>query len=84
MASYMICQHDNAFICCESIYIRDFKIDVYGKRLTSDTLFGTLTVKSFTYTYRIYSKYRKLHTETLCLTVTIETCRLILNDFLRT
>ena len=41
MASYMICQHDNTFTCCESIYIRDFKVDVYGKRLTSDTLFGT-------------------------------------------
>ena len=64
--------------------IRDLKIDVYGKRLTSDTLFAiktkSLTVKCFT--YRIYSKYRKLHTETLCLI--IETWRLILNDFLLT
>ena len=56
---------------------RDLKIDVYGIRLTSDTLFAiktkSLTVECFT--YRIYSKYRKLHTETLCLT--IETWRLI-------
>ena len=40
------------------ISIRDLKIVVYGKRLTSDTLFATktksLTVKCFT--YRIYLK----------------------------
>ena len=56
------------------------KIDVYGKRLTSDTLFAlktkTFTVKCFTYT--IY--YRKLRTETLCLAT--ETWRLISDDFL--
>ena len=49
--------------------IRDLKIDVYGKRLTSDTLFAiktkSLTVKCFT--YGIYSKYRELRIETLCL-----------------
>ena len=42
--------------------IRDFKIVVYSKRLTSDTLFAIKT-KSLTMkyiTYRIYSKYRKL------------------------
>ena len=63
--------------------IRDLKIDVYGKRLTSHTLFAIktklLTVKCFTYT--IYSKERKRRTETLCLTT--ETWRLILNDFYR-
>ena len=41
--------------------IRDLKIVVYGKRLTSDTLLAikikSLTVKYIT--YRIYSKYRK-------------------------
>ena len=45
--------------------IKDLKIDVYGKRLTSDPLFAiktkSLTVKCFT--YRIYSKYRKLNTQ---------------------
>ena len=60
---------------------RDLKIVVYGKRLTSDTLLAiktkSLTVKYIT--YRIYSKYRKLRIETLCLTT--ETWRLILNDF---
>ena len=60
---------------------RDLKIVVYGKRLTSDTLFAiktkSLTVKCFA--YRIYSKYRKLRIQTLCLTT--ETWRLILNDF---
>ena len=47
--------------------IRDLKIDVYAKRLTSNTLFAiktkSLTMKCFT--YRIYSKYRKRRTETL-------------------
>ena len=66
------------------IYIRDLKIVVYGKRLTSDTLYAkktkSLTVKCFT--CRIYSKYRKLRIETPCLTT--ETWRLILNDFLLT
>ena len=61
--------------------IRDLKIVVYGKRLTSDTLLAintkSLTVKYIT--YRIYSKYRKLRVETPCLTT--ETWRLILNDF---
>ena len=63
---------------------RDLKIIVYGKRLTSDTLFAiktkSVTVKCIT--YRIYSKYRKLRIETPCLTT--ETWRLILNDFLLT
>ena len=49
---------------------RDLKIVLYGKRLTSDTLFAiktkSLTVKCIT--YRIYSKYRKLRIETPCLT----------------
>ena len=49
---------------------RHLKIAVYGKRLTSDTLFAVktkpLTVKCFTYT--IYSNDRKRRTETLCLT----------------
>ena len=52
-----------------STITRDFKIDVYGKRLTSDTSFAVKTiidVKCFTYT--IYSKDRKRRTETLCLT----------------
>ena len=61
--------------------IRDHKIVVCGKRLTSDTLLAiktkSLTVKYVT--YRIYSQYRKLHVETPCLTT--ETWRLILNDF---
>ena len=60
---------------------RDVKIDVYGKRLTSDTLFAiktiSLTVKCFI--YRIYSKKRKHRTETLRLTTV--TWWLILNDF---
>ena len=64
--------------------IRDLKIVVYSKRLTSDTLFAiktkSLAVKCIT--YRIYSKYRKLSMETPCLTT--ETWRLILNDFLIT
>ena len=63
---------------------RDLKIVVYGKRLTSDTLFAiktkSLTVKCFT--YRIYLKYRKLRIQTLCLTT--ETWRLIQSDFLLT
>ena len=63
------------------INIRDLKIDVYGKRLTSDTLFAIttkcLTMKCFTYT--IYSKDCKLRTETLCLIT--DTLRLILNIF---
>ena len=63
---------------------RDLKIVVYGKRLTSDTLFAiktkSLTVKCFT--YRIYSKYLKLRIETPCLST--ETWRLMLNDFLFT
>ena len=57
---------------------------VYGKRLTSDTLFAiktkSLTVKCIT--YRIYSKYRNQRIDTPCLTT--ETWRLILNDFLLT
>ena len=64
--------------------IRDLKIVVYGKRLTSDTLF-TIKTKSLTgkcITYRIYSKYQKLRTETPCLST--EIWRLILNDFLLT
>ena len=64
--------------------IRDLKIVVYSKRLTSDTLFAinakSLTMKCIT--YRIYSKYRKLSMDTPCLTT--ETWRLILNDFLIT
>ena len=64
--------------------IRDLKIVVYGKRLTSDTLVAikakSLTMKCIT--YKIYSKYGKLRTETPCLTT--ETWRLILNDFLLT
>ena len=64
--------------------IGDLKIVVYGKWLTSETLFAiktkSLTVKCIT--YRIYSKYRKLRIETPCLTT--ETWRLILNDFLLT
>ena len=56
-------------ICCPNS-IRDLKIVVYGKRLTSDTLFAikikSLTVKCIT--YRIYSKYRKLRIDTPCLT----------------
>ena len=63
------------------IYIRDLKIVVYGKQLTSDTLLGiktkSLTVKYIT--YRIYSKYRKLRIKTPCLIT--ETWPLILNDF---
>ena len=62
--------------------IRGLKIVVYGKRLTSDTLFAIKT-KSLTakcITYKICSKYRKLRIETTCLTT--ETWRLILNDFL--
>ena len=65
-------------------HIRDLKIVVYDKRLTSDTLLAiktkSLTVKYIT--YRVYSKYRKLRIdlETPCLTT--ETWRLILNDFL--
>ena len=59
----------------------DLKIVVYGKRLTSDTLFAiktkSLTVKCIT--YRIDSKYRKLRIDTPCLTT--ETWRLMLNDF---
>ena len=43
----------------DSIINRDLKIVVYGKRLTSDTLFAiktkSLTVKCFT--YRIYLEY---------------------------
>ena len=64
--------------------IRDLKIVVYGKRLTSDTLYAiktkslSLTVKCIT--HKICSKYRKLCIETTCLTT--ETWRLILNDFL--
>ena len=47
---------------------RDLKIVVvYGKRLTSDTLFAikanSLTVKCFT--YRIYLNYRQRHIDTL-------------------
>ena len=64
--------------------IRDLKIVVYSKRLTSDTLFAIKT-KSLTMkyiTYRIYSTYRKLSMETPCLTT--ETWRLTLNDFLIT
>ena len=60
---------------------RDLKVVVYGKRLTSDTLFAiktkSLAMKGIT--YKIYSKYRKLRIETPCLTT--ETWRLILNDF---
>ena len=63
---------------------RDLKIVVNGKRLTSDTLFAiktkSLAMKDIT--YKIYSKYRKLRTETHCLTT--ETWRLILNNFLLT
>ena len=55
--------------------IRDLKIVVYSKRLTSETLFAiktkSLTVKCIT--YGIYSKYRKLRIDTL----TTETRRLI-------
>ena len=63
-----------------SVYrdIKDLKIVVYGKRLTSDTLLAikakSLIVKCFT--YRIYLKYRKLRIETPCLTT--ETWRLIM------
>ena len=57
---------------------------VYGKRLTSNTLLAiktkSLAVKCIT--YGIYSKYRKLRIDTLCLTT--ETWRLMLNDFLLT
>ena len=61
---------------------RDLKIVVYGKRLTSDTLFAiktkSLTVKCFT--YRIYLKYRKLRIQTLCLITEtwayVDLCRL--------
>ena len=68
----------------QAVHIRDLKIVVYDKRLTSDTLLAiktkSLTVKYIT--YRVYSKYRKLRIdlETPCLTT--ETWRLILNDFL--
>ena len=84
--------HDLEVICLEIkrakskpfFVIRDLKIVVYGKRLTSDTLFAIKT-KSLTgkcITYRIYSKYRKLCTETPCLST--EIWQLILNDFLLT
>ena len=59
---------DNAAILtAQRTKIRDLKIVVYGKRLTSDTLLAiktkSLTVKYIT--YRIYSKYRKLPIDTL-------------------
>ena len=57
------------------------KIAVYGKRLTSDTLFAVktkpLTVKCFTYT--IYSNDQKRRTEILCFTAV--TWWMISNDF---
>ena len=60
---------------------RNLKIVVYGKQLTSHTFLAiktkSLTVKYIT--HRIYSKYRKLGIETLCLTT--ETWWLVLNDF---
>ena len=58
------------FAASEACGNRDLKIVVYGKRLTSDTLFAiktkSLTVKCIT--NRIYSKYRKLRIDTPCLT----------------
>ena len=66
------------------IFPLDLKIVVYGKRLTSNTLFAiktkSLTVKCIT--YGIYSKCRKLRIDAPCLTT--ETWRLMSNDFLLT
>ena len=84
LSTIICCEHCLFLTIRERLWVvenRDFKIVVYGKRLTSDTLLAiktkSLTVKYIT--YRNYSNYRKLHIATPCLTT--ETWRLILNDF---